>query len=173
MTVGGKTLLWWEMCPIYGMNIKISILFGGGYSIKAEVEAYGKQCKAKLCKSIENDEKRQSVRSLESGCEENGGKAAENPGDRKTVDSKRTSGDSGASEEQIELLEKKLEEITGQIRVSKREDGTAVEQAQLSDAAKTLQESKKLEEKRMDRLELRADTRRTLPNFYEPLEEEE
>ena len=53
---------------------------------------------------------------------------------------KGTSGNSGASEEQIELLEKKLEEITGQIRVSKREDGTAVEQAQLSDAAKTLQE---------------------------------
>ena len=86
---------------------------------------------------------------------------------------KGTSGDSGASEEQIELLEKKLEEITGQIRVSKREDGTAVEQAQLGDAAKALQESKKLEEKRMDRLELRADTRGTLPNFYEPLEEEE
>lgn len=86
---------------------------------------------------------------------------------------KGTSGDSGASEEQIELLEKKLEEITGELRASKREDGTAVEQAQLSDAAKTLQESKKLEEMRMDRLELRADTRGTLPNFYEPLEEEE
>lgn len=86
---------------------------------------------------------------------------------------KGTSGDSGASEEQIELLEKKLEEITGELRASKREDGTAVEQSQISDAAKTLQESKKLEEKRMDRLELRADTRRTLLNFYEPLEEEE
>ena len=57
--------------------------------------------------------------------------------------------------------------------MSKREDGTAVEQAQLSDAAKTLQESKKLEEKRMDRLELCADTRGALPNFYEHLEEEE
>ena len=57
---------------------------------KSGGEAYGKQCKAQLCKSIENDEKRQSVRSFESGCEENGGKAAENPGGRKTVDSKRT-----------------------------------------------------------------------------------
>ena len=135
------------------MNIKISTLFGGGYSIKAEVEAYGKQCKAQLCKSIENEEKQSIQNAL--------------------LLMKGTSGDSGASEEQIELLEKKLEEITGQLRVSKREDGTAVEQAQLSDAAKTLQESKKLEEKRMDRLELCADTRGALPNFYEHLEEEE
>lgn len=156
------------------MNIKISILFGGGYSIKAEVEAYGKQCKAQLCKSIENDEKRQSVRSFESGCEENGGKAAEKQSIQNALLlMKGTSGDSGASEEQIELLEKKLEEITGELRASKREDGTAVEQAQLSDTAKTSQESKKLEEKRMDRLELRADIRGTLPNFYEPLEEGE
>lgn len=86
---------------------------------------------------------------------------------------KGTSGGSGASEEQIELLEKKLEEITSEIRTSKREDETVIERAQFSNAAEALQGSRRLEEKRMDRLELHADTLAALPDFYEPLREEE
>ena len=39
---------------------------------------------------------------------------------------KGTSGASGASEENIELLEKKLEELTNEIRTSERKSGTAM-----------------------------------------------
>ena len=86
---------------------------------------------------------------------------------------KGTSGDSGASEEHVEMLEKKLEEITNEIRTSKRETGAAADPIRSSKAEELLEERKRLEEKRMDRLELHSDKMAAGQNLYETFWEEE
>lgn len=88
---------------------------------------------------------------------------------------KGTSGDSGASEEHVEMLEKKLEEITNEIRTSKRETGAAAaaDPIRSSEAEEPLEERKRLEEKRMDRLELHSDKMAAGQNLYETFWEKE
>ncbi len=87
---------------------------------------------------------------------------------------KGTSGDSGASEEHVEMLEKKLEEITNEIRTSKRETGVAAaDPIRSSEAEESLEGRKSLEEKRMDRLELHSDRMAAGQNLYETFWEEE
>ncbi len=86
---------------------------------------------------------------------------------------KGTSGDSGASEEHVEMLEKKLEEITNEIRTSKMGATAAADPIRSSEAEEPLEERKRLEEKRMDRLELHSDKMTAGQNLYETFWEEE
>ncbi len=83
---------------------------------------------------------------------------------------KGTSGDSGASEEHVEMLVKKLEEMT-----NKRETGAAAaaDPIRSSKAEEPLEERKRLEEKRMDRLELHSDRTVAGRNLYETFWKEE
>ena len=88
---------------------------------------------------------------------------------------KGTSGDSGASEEHVEMLVKKLEEITNEIRTNKRETGAAAaaDPIRSSEAEEPLEERKRLEETRMDRLELHSDRTVAGRNLYETFWKEE